>query len=46
MKYTINTDVLPEAKELQNLFEQTSWAKDRSLETIRVLLQNTTVLWL
>ncbi|MFD2563817.1 GNAT family N-acetyltransferase [Aquimarina rubra] len=43
MEYIITRNELPIAEELRNLFLQTSWAKERSLNDIRLLLQNTTV---
>jgi len=43
MQYTITTEELPEAEELRCLFLQTSWAKDRSLEGVKLLLQNTAI---
>jgi len=43
MQYTITTKHLPEAEELRCLFLQTSWAKDRSLEGVKLLLQNTAI---
>ncbi len=42
MKYTITTEQLPNASELRDLFLQTTWAKDRSIDGIELLLQNTT----
>ncbi len=42
MEYTITTEKLPEASELLRLFLQTSWANDRSIEGIELLLCNTT----
>ncbi len=41
MEYTISTERLPEASELLSLFLQTSWAKDRSIERIEIVLNNT-----
>lgn len=43
MKYTISTSQLPEPKDLKLLFLQTSWAKDRSLEGVKLLLKNTKI---
>lgn len=37
----ITTEQHPEASELLNLFLQTSWAKDRSIKGIELLLRNT-----
>ncbi len=41
MKYEIITNVPPQASELQSLFKQTSWAKNRTVEHIELLLKNT-----
>lgn len=38
MKYDIITNILPEATELQRLFIQTSWAKNRSIQDIKLML--------
>ncbi len=43
MEYIFNTDVLPEAEELRSLFLQTSWAKDRSFEGVKILIQSTDI---
>ncbi|WP_299213467.1 GNAT family N-acetyltransferase [uncultured Aquimarina sp.] len=43
MQYTINNKKLPEVGELKDLFKQTSWAKNRSLEGVEKLLQKTEV---
>lgn len=43
MEYIFNTSILPEAEELRSLFLQTSWAKDRSLEGIKILLRKTDI---
>jgi len=43
MKYIINTDKLPSATELLNLFSQTTWANKRSIEGIEALLAKTDV---
>ncbi len=41
MKYKISTEQLPKASELLHLFSQTSWAKDRSIKGIELLLSAT-----
>ncbi len=41
MKYDIITNTPPDPSELQDLFMQTSWAKDRTIEGIKLLLAHT-----
>ncbi|GAA4276599.1 GNAT family N-acetyltransferase [Aquimarina mytili] len=40
MGYAITTQQCPEALELMRLFSQTSWAKDRSIKDIELLLEH------
>ena len=40
MKVAISTETRPEAKELAHLFQQTTWASDRSIEGIEALIEN------
>ena len=41
--YKIITDRLPLPSELKDLFSQTTWAKDRSIEGVERLLKNTAI---
>jgi len=43
MQYVVSTTKLPEAEELKTLFLQTSWAKDRTIESIQKLLKHTKI---
>lgn len=43
MQYVVNKATLPEAEELKTLFLQTSWAKDRTIESIQKLLKHTKI---
>ncbi len=41
MKYEIITNIPPHPEELQYLFKQTTWAKERTLEGVELLLSGT-----
>ncbi|MBW1295194.1 GNAT family N-acetyltransferase [Aquimarina litoralis] len=43
MQYIIDKTKLPDVEEIRVLFLQTSWAKDRTIESIRKLLENTEI---
>ena len=39
--YTLTSDIPPKAEELMELFHQTTWANNRTIEGIEALLKNT-----
>jgi len=41
MEFNITTEKLPDTTELLELFSQTKWANNRSVEDVRALLKNT-----
>ncbi|GAA0715616.1 hypothetical protein GCM10009430_10320 [Aquimarina litoralis] len=43
MQYIVSTTKLPDTEELKIFFLQTSWAKDRTIESIQKLLKHTKI---
>ncbi|MGY3791821.1 hypothetical protein [uncultured Aquimarina sp.] len=43
MQYVVSRAKLPKAEELKTLFLQASWAKDRTIESIKKLLKHTKI---
>jgi predicted GNAT family N-acyltransferase len=41
MSYTLTSDIPPKSEELMELFHQTTWANNRTIEGIEALLKNT-----